>query len=121
MALRVIGLVLTIVLLGAGLAQAGLIASGAVRLSNGDSVDCIASNIGTRSIKSVTVSLKFSTTGGGTALADVTCSNVAPGSVCIIKNTALADEIAAFCEISFSGRVRGTFCNVTQGLCADTR
>jgi hypothetical protein len=120
---------LTLVLLGSGLAEATRNASGPVPAANGDTVSCIAANAGTGNISSMEVSLHVQ----GCAGASVGATNggcnvpIEPGEGCpvyqVISGLGTCDEGgSAFCEVIFSsGKVRGSVCNFTKGLCLETR
>ena len=122
MVLRVMMCALTVVLLGGGLAESAEIATGSVRVDNGDAWACIAPNVGTGTIGHVVVNITFNQFNGafnGTASRE--CFGLMPGVACDRSGLAGLD-FSMYCEITFnSGKVRGTLCNVTKGLCADAR
>ena len=123
MALRLMVLASTLVLLAGGLAESAEIASGAVRVRQGDFVDCIAANAGTGTIANVGLTIHFNDPYGFiSGEASYACRDVLPGNTCRAGGHAAQLSFSAFCEVSFSsGKVRATMCNVATGLCTDAR
>lgn len=95
-------------------AQAAAIASGPLRIADLQTYSCSVVNVGT---KPVDVAIVVTIDGGGGG-ATKTCAALAPNDVCIAENDAGSFGYR-FCTATASSRksVRGTFCDVTTGIC----
>jgi hypothetical protein len=119
----------TLVLLGSGLAEATRNASGPVPAANGDNVFCYAANAGTGNISDMEVVLHvLGCAGAPVGTTGFGCNvPIEPGEGCLGQALisgvgTCADGGSAFCEVIFSsGKVRGSVCNLTKGLCLETR
>jgi len=111
----------TLSLLGSALAEAAKNVSAPVVADTGDQVFCIAANAGSGDISTIDVvahvQLSDGTSGGGSS---TNCGPVVPGAACKLQQ-AIGSAGSVFCEVIFSGKVRGSVCNLTKGLCLDTR
>jgi hypothetical protein len=123
MALRVVICAVALALLSSGLAEAGSIASGSVRVDSGDDMHCIIPNVGTTKVKQVDIAIVLNKSDGTlNGIASAPCTNVEPQGVCNLTTNTSAGDHSMYCTITFTnGKVRGTLCNLTKGLCADLR
>ena len=116
----------SLVLLGSARAEATKNATGPVRIATGDEIVCIAVNAGSGSIAHLDVVIRFQAGDGSfNGLTETTCGGpIEPGAGCPLYTSFSAGATVAFgfCEVTFpTGKVRGTLCNLTKGLCSDTR
>lgn len=95
-------------------AAAASIGSGPLRVKDLDNYHCSVVNV---SAKPVDVRVAVSINGGGYG-ADKTCAALAPNAVCVAENDAGSIGYR-FCTATVGNKkaVRGTFCDVTSGLC----
>lgn len=98
-------------------AQAGsIIASGPLRVADGEDYSCAVVNAGPTDLSSVAVVVTIEGGGGG---ATKTCTPLGTLAACTAANTA-GSTYQRFCSVTVAGRksaVRGTFCNTTTGQC----
>jgi hypothetical protein len=118
----------TVGLLGGGIAEATKNSSGPVLAANGDVVYCIVVNVGTGNISTMDVTAHVQGCGGDASGGSSTsCGPIEPGAACKLPQTVsnvgvCADGGSISCEVVFpSGKVRGSVCNLTKGLCLEMR
>jgi hypothetical protein len=114
---------LLIVLLSTALAEAREVSTGPLRVDDGDNVVCIAANVGAANIANVALTIKFRRLDGtSTGHQEWSCGTLAPSETCQGDINSGLRSYATFCEITYpGGRIRGTLCNTTLGLCSDAR
>ena len=119
-----VGLALVVGLLAIGRAEAAELASGPVRVFGQNRLVCAAVNAGAEKIDKAVVTIHHRTP-SGTSLGDLagSCGTLKPGETChLIDAGTLVGSLdyAAFCEITYpGGKMRGTMCNLTLGLCSE--
>src|SRR5262245_15962041 len=115
--------VAALIVLTVSFAAATEITTGSISVVDQDFVQCIAPNAGTGNISRISIRIQFNDLlGADNGGVTQSCTNVAPNTTCVHLNAGVNFDHNAFCEITFgSGKVRGTFCNLTKGLCADAR
>jgi len=118
-----VGLALVVGLLAIGRAEALELASGPVRVFPGNGIVCAATNAGGENIAKAVVTIHFRTP-SGTSNGDFAspCGTLSPSETCQQESAGAGSgaDYAAFCEITYpGGKLRGTMCNVTLGLCSE--
>lgn len=95
-------------------AEAASIGSGPLRVDDLETYTCAVVNIGT---KPIDVEVEVTINGGGNG-ATKKCAGLAPDGVCVAENDA-GSAGYRFCTATASSKksVRGTFCDVSTGLC----
>jgi hypothetical protein len=126
MSSRISPFVLATVLLGSwSIAESVEIATAPVPLRDGNEIRCLAVNTGDSNVSKIAISMsRHDSAGNRTGGGGSTCANVGPKESCGngVANFAQDDDLSVFCEITYpSGKVRGTVCNITLGLCSDAR
>lgn len=98
----------------ASTADAAGIAAGPLRVADLESYTCAVVNIGT---KPVDVEVVVTINGGGGG-ATKKCAGLAPNGVCLAENDAGSSGYR-FCTATATSKksVRGTFCDVSTGIC----
>lgn len=95
-------------------ANAASLASGPLRVADLQTYGCSVVNVGT---KPVDVEVVVTIDGGGSG-ATKTCAGLVPNDICIAENDAGSFGYR-FCTATVTSKksVRGTFCDVTTGIC----
>lgn len=112
-----------LVLVSTPAAAGTILASAAIPVSLDDDYKCTVVNAGTKELAAVTVVVSKAGAGFGSGVTDE-CMAVAGAAECTAATSAGSDG-DRFCSVTLVGGsakvVRGRFCNLSTGECADLR
>jgi hypothetical protein len=121
MVFRITGSAALLFILTSSVAGAGVLTTGSVAVAPGDQLRCDVVNVGGSTADEIEMRVVFNNINGNfSSTAATSCTNVAPDRSCRLSATAITGNDSMFCRVtSKGGKPRGTFCNVTKGLCTD--